>query len=68
MGRRQNRKKTRRVKMKAAQPRMVACGKRINGIEDRKVDYNSLSKIGKAALDNVIQFTGRTKEEILKTG
>ena len=86
MGRRQQRKKTRKTKIYAnsrmpglqtkkletalqadeCQPRMVACGKRINGIEERKVDYNSMSKTGKAALDNVIYLTGRTKDEILK--
>ena len=66
MGRRQNRKKTRKMKIEAAKKaKMVACGKRINGIDERKVAYNSLSKMGRAALDNVIILTGRTKEEIL---
>ena len=76
MGRRQQRKKTRKVKKAESEElraeseeqtgRMVACGKRINGIEERKVDYNSMSKIGQAALDNVIQLTGRTRGEVLE--
>jgi len=76
MGRRQQRKKTRKVKRAESEDlrveskeqggRMVACGKRINGIEERKVDYNSLSSTGKAALDNVIYLTGRTRDELLE--
>ncbi len=56
MGRREGRKKTRRIKMEAARARMVACGSRIKGIESRKIDHNAFSKTGSAHSDNVITF------------
>ena len=79
MGRRQNRKKTRRVKnvvsghitgCSAEEPRELnrkanEYRKCIPEINLQPADYNLMSEIGKAALDNVIALTGRTKEEIL---
>ena len=71
MGRRQNRKKTRRTKVYAANlpeyghPEITAASQVVPEINLTPMDYNSMSEIGKAALDNVIALTGRTKEEIL---
>lgn len=79
MGRRQNRKKTRRVKnvvpehitgysaeeLRELKRKTNEYRKCIPEINLQPADYNSMSEIGKAALDNVIALTGRTKEEIL---
>lgn len=64
MGRRQNRKTTRRSKVDVnkKQAEYRECVPEINLTP---ADYSSMSEIGRAALDNVIALTGRTKEEIL---
>lgn len=73
MGNRAHRKITRKDKINGAH--LVACGKHIdgmytrlgikNGSKERRMDYNSLSPIGKAAIDNVVNLTGKSREEIL---
>jgi len=66
MGRRQNRKKTRKTKMTTNKKQQSAEYREcIPEINLTPADYNSMSEIGRAALDNVIALTGRSKEEIL---
>jgi len=66
MGRRQDRKKTRKTKTTTDKKQQSAEYREcIPEINLTPADYNSMSEISRAALDNVIALTGRTKEEIL---
>lgn len=56
------RKITRKDKVEANQPRIVAMGRISNGISETRITFESMSEIGQAAVRRVFKDTRRAEE------